>query len=594
MSGRLSPLVVARTIAWKPWLPGLARLRGCRRSELRGDVQAGLSVSAYLIPQTLAYATLAGLNPVVGLWAALPPLVIYAVLGSSRQLSVGPESTTALMTAVVLLPVARAGDPVRYAGCAAALAILVGAICLAAGFLRLGYLANLLSKPVLVGYLCGIAVAMVAGQLGRLSGTVVSGDAVVEQVRNFFGSAAQLNWPTVILSVAMLASVSALGRWAPRLPGPLIAVAAASAAVGLYSLSGHGIDLVGMIPSGLPAPGLPAVPADDIRELLVPAMGIAVVAFSDNVLTARAFASRSGDDIDANAELRALGSSNIAVGMMQGFPVSSSGSRTALGVASGARSQVYSLVVLAVLVVALLVGAGALASIPAAALGALVVYAAVRLVDVGEFRRLARFRRSECVLALATALSVVLFGVLQGVLVAVALTILDLLRRLAHAHDSVLGTVPGVAGMHDVDDYPEATLIPGLVVYRYDAPLCFANAEDFRRRALDAMDRSASPVRWFVLNVEANVEVDMTAIDALEQLRSECERRGIVFAMARVKQDLRDTLEAAGMIDAVGADKLFMTLPTAVAAYRREQGSCDEGSPRLGPNREPRHGVPRL
>ncbi|MEV3901482.1 sulfate permease [Mycobacterium sp. NPDC050551] len=579
MPGRLRNLNLARTIAWAPWLPGLAHLRAYRRSDLRGDVQAGLSVSAYLIPQSLAYATLAGLNPVVGLWAALPPLAVYAVMGSSRQLSVGPESTTALMTAVVLLPVAGAGDPARYAGCAAALAILVGVICLIAGFLRLGYLANLLSKPVLVGYLCGIALAMVAGQLGRLSGTPLFGDAVVEQVREFFGSAAHWHWPTVILSIAVLASVSALGRWAPRLPGPLIGVAAASVAVGLLSLSRHGIDLVGMVPGGLPAPGLPAVSALDLRALLVPAVGIAVVAFSDNVLTARAFASRTGDDIDANAELRALGSSNLAVSLMHGFPVSSSGSRTALGVASGAKTQMYSLVVLAVVIVAVLVGTGALATIPAAALGALVVYAAVKLVDVGEFRRLARFRRSECILALATALSVVLLGVLQGVLVAVALTILDLLRRLAHAHDSVLGIVPGVAGMHDVDDYPEATLIPGLLVYRYDAPLCFANAEDFRRRALDAIDRSASPVRWFVLNVEANVEIDMTAIDALEQLRSECERRGIVFALARLKQDLRDPLDAAGMIDAVGTDKLFMTLPTAVAAYRRAQESGDRGSP---------------
>ena len=306
-------------------------------------------------------------------------------------------------------------------------------------------------------------------------------------------------------------------------------------------------------------------------------MGIAVVAFSDNVLTASAFASRSGGDIDANAELRALGVCNLAVGVAHGFPVSSSGSRTALGDAAGSRTQVYSLVALAVVSGVVLFGGHAVAYIPSAALGALIVYAAMKLIDVGEFRRLARFRRSELVLALTTALSVAVLGVLYGVLVAIGLSILDLLRRVARAHDSVQGIVPGVAGMHDVDDYPEAAVIPGLVVYRYDAPLCFANAEDFRRRAITAVDQSPGPVRWFVLNAEANVEVDMTALDALERLRIECERRGIVFAMARVKHDLRDALMAAGMIDSIGEDRLFMTLPTAVDAYRRSQGGGGSG-----------------
>jgi SulP family sulfate permease len=232
---------------------------------------------------------------------------------------------------------------------------------------------------------------------------------------------------------------------------------------------------------------------------------------------------------------------------------------------------VYSLVVFAATLVAVTIGDSLIALIPSAALGAIVVYAAFKLIDAQQFRRLARFRRSELVLALATALSVATLGVLQGVLVAVGLTILDLLRRVARAHDSVQGFVPGLAGMHDVDDYPDATQVPGLVVYRYDAPLCFANAENFRRRALAAIDSSPSPVRWFVLNVEANVEVDLTALDALERLRAECDRRGVVFALARVKQDLRDALRAAGMIEAIGRDRLFMTLPTAVAAFEQSE-----------------------
>ena len=557
---------------------GLANFRGYPRTAVRGDVLGGLTVSAYLVPQALAYATLAGLAPVAGLWAALPPLVIYAFLGSSRQLSIGPESTTALMTAAVLVPVVGAADPGRYAAHAATLALLVGVICLVAGLLRLGFLANLLSRPVLVGYLAGIAAMMVASQLGRLTGVTVSGESIIEQVRSFVTAVPELRWPTVALSAAVLAVIFALDSRAPRLPGPLIGILAATAAAALLAGSRNGgdmVDVVGAIPAGLPVPDWPAVSGDMLGDLVAPALGIAVVAFSDNVLTARAFASRRGEDIDPHAELRALGVCNLVAGMFRGFPISSSGSRTALADAAGARTQVYSLVVLGVLATALVFGGGVMAAIPSAALGALVVFAATKLVDVAEFGRLARFRRSELVIALATTAAVVVFGVLNGVLVAIGLSVADLLRRLAHAHDSVQGLVPGLPGMHDIDDYPAATVVPGLLVYRYDAPLFFANAADFRRRALAAIEDSPQPVRWFLLNAESNVEVDLTALDALEQLRTECERRGIVFAMARVKQDLRDALAAAGLLDRIGPDRIFMTLPTAVAAYR--QAHPDDG-----------------
>ncbi|WP_425004029.1 SulP family inorganic anion transporter [Mycolicibacterium sp. S3B2] len=558
-------------------VPGLANFRGYPRTAVRGDVLGGLTVSAYLVPQALAYATLAGLAPVAGLWAALPPLVIYAFLGSSRQLSIGPESTTALMTAAVLVPVVGSADPGRYAAHAATLALLVGVICVVAGLLRLGFLANLLSRPVLVGYLAGIAAMMVASQLGRLTGVTVSGDSVIEQVRTFVTVVPELHWPTVALSAAVLAVIFALDSRAPRLPGPLIGILAATAAVALFAGSRNGgdvVDVVGAIPAGLPVPDWPALSGEMLRDLVVPALGIAVVAFSDNVLTARAFASRRGEDIDPHAELRALGVCNLVAGMFRGFPISSSGSRTALADAAGARTQVYSLVVLGVLATALVFGGGVMAAIPSAALGALVVFAATKLVDVAEFGRLARFRRSELVIALATTAAVVVFGVLNGVLVAIGLSVADLLRRLAHAHDSVQGLVPGLPGMHDVDDYPAATVVPGLLVYRYDAPLFFANAADFRRRALAAIEDSPRPVRWFLLNAESNVEVDLTALDALEQLRTECERRGIVFAMARVKQDLRDALAAAGLLDRIGPDLIFMTLPTAVEAYRQAHPDC--------------------
>ncbi len=551
-------------------LPGLAQFRGYRREWLRGDLLAGVTVAAYLVPQVMAYATVAGLPPVVGLWAALVPLAVYALLGSSRQLSVGPESTTALMTATALAPLA-VGDPGRYAAQAAAVALIVGGFCFVAGLVRIGFLADLLSRPVLVGYMTGVAVIMIAGQLGKVTGVSVEGDEFVDQMRSFISGLSGVHWPTVALSAAVLVLLLALARLVPRLPGPLIAILLATAVVAAFSLNRSGIRVIGEIPSGLPTPGLPGIGLADLSTLVIPAAGIAIVAFSDNVLTARTFAARHGQRVDANAELRALGVCNVGSGLMHGFPVSSSGSRTALGDALGSRTQLYSVVSLVFVLVVMVAGRGVLSNFPMAALGALVVYAALRLVDVPEFKRLARFRHSELVLALATTASVLLFGVLYGVLVAIALSILDLLRRVARPHDAVLGFVPGVAGMHDVDDYPNADPEPGLVIYRYDAPLFFANAENFRERALAAVDENPEPVEWFVLNAEANVEVDLTALDVLDQLRAELESRGIEFAMARVKQDLRESLEAAGLVDKIGEDRIFMTLPTAVEAYRNSR-----------------------
>lgn len=538
-----------------------------QREWLRGDVLAGVTVAAYLVPQVMAYATVAGLPPIAGLWASLVPLGVYAVLGSSRQLSVGPESTTALMTATALAPL-MITDPARYAALAAALALLVGVICLIAGWCRLGFLADLLSRPVLVGYMTGVAVIMISGQLGKVTGVAVDGDEFTDQITSFVRDIGAVHWPTVALSAAVLALLLALYRWSPRFPGPLVAVLLATAAVWVLALHEYGIGVVGAIPAGFVAPGLPDVSVPDLAALLVPACGIAVVAFSDNALTARTFAARKGETIDANAELRALGVCNLSTGVTHGFPVSSSGSRTALGDTLGSRTQLYSVVMLATVVVVMVAGRGLLEHFPTAALGALVIYAALRLIDIGEFRRLARFRRSELILALATTAAVLGLGVLYGVLVAIALSLLDMLRRIARPHDSVLGYVPGLPGMHDVDDYPSAEPVPGLVVYRYDAPLFFANAEDFRSRAMAAVDEADGPVEWFVYNAEANVDPDLTAVDALEQLRADLTARGIVFAMARVKQDLVDDLKAAGFHDRVGEQRIFPTLPTAVEAFR--------------------------
>jgi sulfate permease, SulP family len=547
-------------------LPGVAHLRGYERGWLRGDLLAGVTVAAYLVPQVMAYAEIAGLPPVAGLWAITGSLVVYAVLGSSRQLSVGPESTTALLTASAVAPLA-AGDPERYAALAAALAGLVGVVCLLARVVRFGFLADLLSKPVLVGYMAGVAVLMIVGQLGKVTGVRVDGDTVVGELASFVRGLGDADRATVLLAAAVLAVLLVGGRLLPSTPMPLVAVLLATAAVALWDLRDDGVRVVGEIPRGLPVPGVPDVGLADLGALLLPAIGVSIVGYTDNVLTGRAFAARHRDDVHANAELLALGAANVAAGALHGFPVSSSGSRTVIGDSLGSRSQLYSLVSLAVVVASLLFLGPVLALFPTAALGALVVYAALRLVDLAEFRRLGRFRRSELALALATVVGVLATDILYGVLVAVGLSVLDLLRRVARPHDGVLGYAPGVAGMHDVDDYPAARQVPGLVVYRYDSPLFFANAQDFRRRALAALRQADGNVQWLILNAEANVEVDLTAIDALDELREELAERGIVLALARVKQDLRDDLVASGFLERVGEDRVFFTLPTAVAAY---------------------------
>ncbi|MFH7598963.1 sulfate permease [Streptomyces racemochromogenes] len=543
--------------------------RGYRRTWLRGDLLAGVTVAAYLVPQVMAYAGVAGLPPVTGLWAALPAMLLYALTGSSRLLSVGPESTTALMTAVAVGPLA-AGDPVRYAALSAALALVVGLLCVLAWAVRLGFLADLLSRPVLVGYLAGVAFIMIVDQLPRLTGTQGGGSGFFPEILTFLRHLGGVHWPTALLGLACLVLLFTLPRlWRP-LPGPLVVLGLATAAVAVLALDDRGVDVIGAVPTGLPGFALPR-PAD-LTGLVLPALGVLLVGYTDVVLTARAFTRRDDPHpLDANRELLALGAANLGAGCLHGFPVSSSASRTALAEAAGARTQSYSLAG-AVCVAAVLLFLGPLLThTPAAALGAIVVYAAVRLVEVGQFRRLAAFRRRELLLALGCTLGVLALGILHGVLVAVALSVIELLARVARPHDAVEGMVPGLAGMHDIDDYPTAHTIPGLLVYRYDSPLFFANAEDFRRRALAAVDAQPGPVHWFVLNTEANVEVDITALDAVEALRTELVERNIVFALARVKHDLRTPLDAYGLTAAVGPDRIYPTLPTAVAAYRRWQ-----------------------
>jgi SulP family sulfate permease len=551
---------------WRRWLPGLSVLTRYDRSWLRGDLLAGVTVAAYLIPQVMAYAEIIGLPPVVGLWAVVAPVVLYALLGTSRQLSVGPESTTALLTAAAILALGGP-DPANRAGLAALVAIAVGVVCLLGALARLGFLASLLSKPVLVGYLAGIGLLMVISQYGNLTGLRISGADVWSQTGSLLDQLSAVHVPTLVLGLSVAVVLFALRHWAPSWPGPLLVMLVSAALVAFTPVGSLGLAVVGVLPQTPPGWVLPDFGSVSVLPLFQAAVGVAVVAYSDVILTGRAFAARREERIDANAELLALGAANLANGFLGGIPVSSSASRTVIGDSAGSRTQLHSLVAAAAVVLAIFFLSPVLAAFPQAALAGLVVYAGLRLVDLAELRRIAAFRLSELVLALVTMAAVLVTGLLNGIAIAVALSLLDLIRRIAHPHDGVLGYVPGLAGMHDIDDYPDAAQVPGLVVYRYDSPLFFANADDFLTRALACVDKASAPPQWFLLNAEANVEIDLTALDALEQLRATLSERGIVFAMARVKMELRDQLNVGGFIDRVGASRIFPTLPTAVAAF---------------------------
>ncbi len=550
-------------------------MRHYQRSWLRGDIIAGLTVTAYLVPQVMAYAQIAGLPPVVGLWAVLASLPIYALLGSSRQLSVGPESTTALLAASVVAPLAL-GDPGRYATLAATLALIVGALCLGAWALRLGVLADLFSRPVLVGYMAGVAVILMLTQLSKLTGITATGTTFVDEMSSLWNNRAQWSWPTFALASGVLLFMVLLAKFAPRLPIPLIAVVVSAVVVAVFDLSQHGIAVIGEIPEGLPTFAIPSISSSTASSMFFPAIGVAIVAYTDNVLTARAFSRRAGHTIDANQEFLALGAANIGAGFLQSFPVSSSASRTVIGEQSGSKTQLNSLFTWVAVIAILIFFRPALAAFPTAALGAIVVYAAWRLIEWKEFGRLWRFSRTEFAIAVIAVLGVLLFNILYGVLVAVGLSVALMLWRVARPHAAVLGFVPNLAGMHDLEDFSDAITEPGLVVFRYDSPLFFANAEDFRVRALGALAEQQRRAeahheelpRWFLLNAEANVDIDLTAADALEDLRATLETQQVVLVLARVKHELFEDLQKVGLVDRIGLNHIFPTMPTAVAAFR--------------------------
>jgi SulP family sulfate permease len=555
-----------RRSAWD-LAPGLGNLRGYDHSHLRVDIVVGVTVASVAVPAGLGMGELAGLSPVAGLYATLLPLAAYVLWGSSRQLVVGPEGALAALTAATIAPLA-AGDPARYAMLAATLALLIGAILAVSSLLRLGFMADLLGKPVLLGYINGTALLIIASQLGKLFGVPIEADDFFPTLWEVVSEIGDADTGTVVLSAALLALVLGLRAISPRIPGSLVCVAVATAASELFDFSEHGIAVVGPIAGGLPQIAAPDASFGDLTTLALPAAGLALVAFADTVATARSYAARNGYEVDANRELAGLAGANVSAGLTGAFAVSSSGSRTALADASGGTSQVVSLVAAGVVALFAAFATGLVEPLPKAALGVVVVAAALSLFNLGGIWRLRRVRAAETGLAVVALVGVLLFGVLSGLVIAAALSAGVFVYRSIRPHDAVLGSDPDIDGYHDVTRSAAPQTVPGLIVYRFDASIYFPNALYFRDQVRALIAAADPPPRWFMLNAEAVTYVDATAIDMLRDLQAELAEAGIVFAIARAKGMLRDVFASTGLDSVVGAENFHPSVRAGVAAFR--------------------------
>jgi high affinity sulfate transporter 1 len=554
--------------------PGLAHLSSYRGPWLRKDIVAGLVLTALLVPQGMAYAELAGLPPITGLYTSILCLVAYAVFGPSRILVLGPDSSLGPMIAATILPIAGAReDPERAVALASALALLVGTITAVAGIARLGFVADLISKPTILGYMNGLAVTILVSQLPKLFGFSIEGDNFLDDVTGFVEGLADGETVTASLAIGLfgLLLIVGLHRRLPKVPGVLLAVALSTLAAGVLELSNHGVSVVGVLPQGFPPFTLPDVGFSDIGLLFGGALGIALVSLTDTISTASSFAARSGDEIDGQREMIGIGASNIAAGFFQGFPVSTSGSRTAVAEQAGAKTQVTGLVGAGAITLILLFFPGLLRDLPQPTLAAVVITASLSLADVPATIRLYRVRRTEFLLSIATFLGVVLLGVLPGIALAVALSIGNVFRRAWWPYQTVLGRVTGLAGYHDVRSYPAAELLPHCVIFRFDAPLFFANSRTFREQ-IRKLAGSEPPPTWIIVASEPITDVDTTAADMLQELNHELLDRGICLVFAEMKDPVRTKVERYELTPTIEPKRFFPTLTRAIEAFRTETG----------------------
>ncbi len=544
------------------WVPGLQMLRTYRLAWLPNDLAAGITLGAVMVPVGLAFGTLAGV-PLAGLYAGMLPLIAYALFGSSRQLIIGPDASMAALVAISVAPLA-AGDPGRLALLAGMLAILIGVICIAGALLRLGFMADFLAKPVITGFMHGLALVIAVGQLPKLLGVAGGGETAVEQLVTVLRNLGGTHAITLAIGAGSFAVILACRRWLPRIPGQIVALVLALLAVKLLSLEQAGVAVVGDIPSGLPRFELPVMTLQDFEALLPIAFAAALVAFSDTIVTARGFASSNRYRIDASQELLALGFGNIVAGLTEGLPVSGSGSRTAVAEATGSRTQMTSIVAALVVAGVMLFLTGLLYSLPHAALGGILLAAAWSLCDFGEFRRMWHFRGVGLVGALLTLGGVIGIGVMEGIGIGVLFSLVLVLRALAFPDDAVLGTV-GAEIFQDMQRHPEAKAISGVIMYRFSAPLFFANCGRFRGRVEELVEAAPEPLRAFILDASGIANLDLVACETLAELHEQLKTRGIRLLIAGLVGPVRERLHRGWALTATEQGLFF---PSVGAAMR--------------------------
>jgi len=550
-------------------------LSSFRREWLVKDIVAGTVLTTLLVPQGMAYAELAGLPPITGLYTSILCLLGYAVLGPSRILVLGPDSSLGPMIAATILPLAGAGgDPKRAIALASMLALMVGAIMVLGAVAKLGFIADLISKPTMIGYMNGLALTILVGQLPKLFGFKVDADGFLGELAGFVKGLAdgKAVAASAAVGIAGIAVILILQRWLPKIPAVLVVVVLAIAATSVFDLAKHGVSLIGVLPKGFPPLTIPDLRLSDLGPLSVGAVGIALVALADTISTASAFAARTGQEIDGNGEMIGIGAANLAAGLFQGFPVSTSGSRTAVAERSGAKTQLTGVTGAVLIILMIVFLPGLFRNLPQPILAAVVITASLSLADIPGTVRLWRQRRVECLLSITAFLSVALLGVLPGIAIAVGLSILNVFRRAWWPYETVLGRVDGLEGYHDRRSYPAASQLPGLVIYRFDAPLFFANAKTFRDEVM-RLAQADPPPKWILIAAEPVTDVDTTASDILEDLDETLNGRGISLVFAELKDPVRGKIERYGLTRTIDPRHFFPTIGAAVSAFRAETGA---------------------
>lgn len=549
------------------WMPGVRVLRTYDRAWLGKDLVAGMVLCALLVPQGMAYAELAGLPAITGLYTTIVCLLAYAAFGPSPFLVLGPDSSLGPMIAAVILPLA-AGNEAYAVTLAGMLALLVGLVCVGAGVARLGFISDLLSMPVRVGYLAGLAVTIFVGQLPKLFGFSTDADSFVQEVGAFLQNLDMTNVYALGVGLLTLSIILGLKRWKPNWPGVLVAVVAAIVATVLFGLAAKGVDTVGMLPQGFPKPAFPRVNLADIPILAATAVGISLVAIGDTISTSAGFAARKGYDVDSDQEMVGIGAANLLAGMFSGFPVSTSSSRTAVAEQSGAKTQLTGVVAGLLVLAMLLFVPGLVRNLPQPALAAIIITAAISLFDWQALRHLYQIRKSEFLLAVVCALGVIFVGVLEGIIIAVFVAVLQFFERFWRPYSAVLGKPEGVPGYHDIARYPHAEQIPGLLIIRWDAPLFFANANIFRKRVRDLLTAARPKPLWVLVAAEPMTDIDVTAADMLVDLDLELNEEGVHLVFAEVKDPVKDKIVAYGLLDTIDSRHFYPTIKNAVKAFK--------------------------